>query len=570
VTAALVYLTRRTVVNRLRRQVARVRSPRYALALLLGCGWVAAVLWERARNVSGPPPSPTWLEFGGALGVLLLVAWAWLGSPDARVLAFSPAEVTFLFPAPITRRGLIHYKLLRTQLVVLVNVGIWTALVGLQPAGISPWLRAASFWALITTLTLHRLGAALVRTSLAEHGRFGLRHRVVSVVLVTAALGALGSGLWAAWPDLVAAAHAGGPALRGALARMAAQPGIAAVLWPLRVLARPLAAGSEAEWRATILPPIGLLALHYLWVLRSDSAFEEAAAEASLARARRQAARSAHGPTLPRRGRALSPPLFPLAPTGWPAIALLWKNLAAVMRRRRARNIAIGLVIGGGIVAIAPSRPGGTLAEITGALGLTWLGFVVLLGPQWVRNDLRGDLIYADLLRSYPVRGWAVVAMEATASAITLTLIELGLAILAYLAFLNDATLEISRLDRTLLLGAALVVLPPLNFMMMLLQNGAAVLFPGWVRMGAPPAGIEALGQQLLSTTASWLLLGAALAAPAGLAAVTFFGLEGAGETWAAICAAGAALLMLAAETFALVRWLGGAFERLEPGAARG
>jgi ABC-2 type transport system permease protein len=570
VTGALVYLTRRTVVNRLRRQVARVRSPRYALALLLGSGWVAAVVWERAGTASGPPPSATWLEFGGALGVLLLVAWAWLGSPDARVLAFSPAEVTFLFPAPITRRGLIHYKLLRTQVIVLVNVGIWTALVGLQHPGISPWLRAASFWVLITTLTLHRLGAALVRTSLAEHGRFGLRHRVVSVALVTAALGAVGSGLWAAWPELVAAARVGGPALRGALVRMAAQPGIAAVLWPLRVLARPLAAGSMAEWRAAILPPIGLLALHYLWVLRSDSAFEEAAAEASLARARRQAARSAPGAVVPRGGRALSPPLFPLAPTGWPAIALLWKNLAAVVRRRRARNIAVGLVIGGGIVAIVSSHPGSTLSEVTGALALTWLGFVVLLGPQWVRNDLRGDLIYADLLRSYPVRGWAVVAMEATASAITLTLIELGLATLAYLAFLNDAALEISRLDRTLLLGAALVLLPPLNFTMMLLQNGVAVLFPGWVRMGAPPAGIEALGQQLLSTTASWLLLGATLAAPAGVATVTFFGLEGAGETWAGICAATAGLLMLAAETFALVRWLGGAFERLEPGAARG
>ena len=36
-------------------------------------------------------------------------------------------------------------------------------------------------------VSLHRLGAALVRTSLAEHGRFGLRHRLLSVGAVIAA-----------------------------------------------------------------------------------------------------------------------------------------------------------------------------------------------------------------------------------------------------------------------------------------------------------------------------------------------------------------------------------------------
>ncbi len=568
-TGALIYLTRRTVVNRIKRQAARVQSPRYALALVLGCAWLAVVVWQRSPASVQAPASAAWLELGGALGVLLLAVWSWLGSGDARVLAFSPAEVTFLFPAPITRRGLIRYKLLRTQLIVLVNVAIWTVLVGRQGSGLSPWLRAAGFWVLITTLALHRLGAALVRASLAEHGRFGLRHRIVSVVLVSTALGALASGLWASWPDLVAAAHAGGVALREAVGRAAAHPGIAIVLWPLRLLARPLGAASEQEWRAAILPAIGLLALHYLWVLRSDTAFEEAAAEASLARARRQAARAADGVAVPRSGRPLSPPLFPLAPTGWPPIALLWKNLAAVARRRRAVGIGLGVGAGGAVVAIASSNPESTLSQITGTLALTWLGLVVLLGPQWVRNDLRRDLVHADLLRSYPLRGWAVVAMEASASAITLTLVELVLAAVGYLAFLNDTTLEVSRLDRTLMLAAALVILPPLNLLMMLLQNGAAVLFPGWVRIGGPPTGIEALGQQVLSTTAAWLMLAVTLATPAALATVTFFTLASSNRPAALVAAVVAGLAALATEVAELVRWLGRAFERLEPSAVQ-
>jgi len=569
VTGALLYPTRRSVVNRIKRQAARVRSPRYALALLLGCAWLAVVVWQRSPASAQPPASAASLELGGTLGVLLLVVWAWLGSSNARVLAFSPAEVTFLFPAPITRRGLIRYKLLRTQLIVLVNVVIWTVLVGRPGTGLSPWLRAAGFWVLITTLALHRLGAALVRASLSEHGRFGLRHRIVSVVLVTAALCALASGLWASWPELVAAAHAGGGALREAVGRAAARPGVAVVLWPLRLLARPLGASSVEEWRAAILPAIALLALHYLWVLRSDAAFEEAAVEASLARARRQAARAAHSIAVPRTGRPLSPPLFPLAPTGWPAIALLWKNLAAVARRRRAVSIALGVALGGSIVAIASSDPKSTLSQITGALSLTWLGLVVLLGPQWVRNDLRRDLLYADLLRSYPLRGWAVVAMEATASAVTLTLLELLLAAVGYLAFFNDTTLDVSRLERTIMLAAALVILPPLNLLMMLLQNGAAVLFPGWVRIGGPPTGIEALGQQVLSTTVSWLMLAATFAAPAALGTVTYFTLASSNRSAALVAAIVAGLAALATEVVELVRWLGAAFERLEPSAVQ-
>ena len=494
----------------------------------------------------------------------MLVGWAWLGNPDMRVLAFSPAEVTLLFPAPITRRGLIHYKLLRTQLVVLVNVGIWTALASGQQTGVPVWLRAGSFWVVISTLALHRLAAARVRSSLIEHGRFGLRHRVISVGLGVAAASALAWGLWEVWPGLVAAGRGGGAALREALGRAVQQPGIAAVLWPLRALVRPLGAGSPAEWGAAMLPALGLLLLHYIWVMRSDSAFEEAAIEASLARARRQAA-----PGAPRRpfagsGRTPSPPLFPLSPTGRPGTAVLWKSLTAVLRRRRALNVGLGLVVGGGIVATASADPGSTFAELTGALALTWLGFVVVLGPQWVRNDLREDLARADLLRSYPLRGWTILVMEAGASAITLTLLELVLASFAYLAFLRNDTLGLDALDRTLLLGGAACLLPPLNFTAMLLQNGAAVLFPGWVRVGGPASGIEALGQQLLSTIALWALLGVAFILPAALAALTIRGFHSALGAWVVGPALAAGFGALACETVVLARWLGRVFERAE------
>src|SRR5262249_43121279 len=245
-TAALAYLTWHTVVNRLRRQVARLRNPRYALALLLGVAWIIAVLWQRSPPGNPQKPGGPWIEVIAALSILLLIAWSWLSSPDARVLMFSPAEVTLLFPAPISRLTLLHYKLLRTQLVILVNVVIWTALASRQQPGLSVWLRATSFWVVITTLALHRLAAAMVRSSVSEHGPFGLGHRALAVAVVVVAFGALAWGLWEVWPGLMAAARADHVTFKQAFDQATHHPAIAAVLWPLRALVRPLGAANPA------------------------------------------------------------------------------------------------------------------------------------------------------------------------------------------------------------------------------------------------------------------------------------------------------------------------------------
>ncbi len=46
---------------------------------------------------------------------------AWIAPEDKPGLAFTEAEVAFLFPAPMTRRMLVHYKLLSTQVTILLS-----------------------------------------------------------------------------------------------------------------------------------------------------------------------------------------------------------------------------------------------------------------------------------------------------------------------------------------------------------------------------------------------------------------------------------------------------------------
>ena len=560
------YLARRTAYNRVSRQIRQLRSPRYLAALVFGLAylWVVAVE-QRPQPAPAAVVGARWVELLAALGVVGAVLWGWIFGVERRVLSFTPAEVTFLFSGPVPRRGLVQYKLLRNQLLILFNSLLWTLILARERFGASPWLRALSIWVLLTTISFHRLGASFVRTSLLEHGRIALRHRVVSL----AALGALVIGIvWSAQdalPELAAGWAAGPATFLDALAEAAADPLPRTLLAPFRALVRPLAAHSFAEWVQSMGPALVLLALHYIWVIRADTAFEEAAAEASLLRARQVSARGGAPPSPSVAHRRL-PPLFQLAPVGWRGGALLWKNLLAVVRTRRARNMAVAFVVGAVAAGALSFQGDGTLAEIAGWLATTWAALSLVIGPQWIRNDLRSDLLKLDLLRSYPLPGRSVVAAETAASTLVLTCMQLGLLLVAYIAFIGVPDLDPPLDIRTAVLAAAAVCLPGINFLGMLIHNGTALLFPAWVHLGSNrPGGVEALGQNMLMIVAYAALLGLALVVPAAIAGGLGILLERSLGWWAAVPAALVLLVGIAAESVVLVRRLGGVFERMEP-----
>jgi putative ABC exporter len=560
------YLAWRTAYNRVSRQIRQLRSPRYLAALVFGLAyiWLVAVQ-QRPQPAPAAVVGARWVELLGALGVVGAVLWGWIFGVERRVLSFTPAEVTFLFSGPVPRRGLVQYKLLRNQLLILFNSLLWTLILARERFGASPWLRALSIWVLLTTISFHRLGASFVRTSLLEHGRIALRHRVVSLVVLGA--GAIGI-VWSAQsslPELASGWAAGPTTFLDALAEAAAEPLPRMVLAPFRALIRPLAAHSSAEWVRAMGPALLLLVLHYIWVIRADTAFEEAAAEASLLRARQASARGG-APAAPSLAHRRLPPLFRLAPVGWRGGALLWKNLIAVVRTRRARNTAAAFVVGAVAAAAFSYLGDGTVAEIAGWLATTWAALSLVIGPQWIRNDLRSDLLKLDLLRSYPLPGRSVVAAETAASTLVLTCVQLGLLLIAYIAFIGVPDLDPPLDLRTAVLAAAVVCLPGINFLGMLIHNGTALLFPAWVHLGSNrPGGVEALGQNMLMIVAYAALLAMALAAPAVLAAGLGILLQGSMGWWAAVPAALVLLVGIAVESTLLVHQLGRVFERMEP-----
>ena len=186
------YLAWRSAHNRVARQLrhseVRATWPRSC------SGWPTSGSWWSRNGPSGLRSSwparagSSWSARSALLGA---VAWGWIFGVERRVLAFSPAEVNFPLLGPGFPTGADPVQAASQpaphplQCPPLDPDPVAGAVRGLALA------RVISIWVLLTTLSFHRLGASFVRTSLAEHGRLGLRHRVVSLVVLGAVLIAL-------------------------------------------------------------------------------------------------------------------------------------------------------------------------------------------------------------------------------------------------------------------------------------------------------------------------------------------------------------------------------------------
>src|SRR6186997_3158971 len=121
----------RSARNRLRAQAKRARSPRYLIAVILGILYIWWALFRNTRMGGGPLGSIVRTDLVLPIfSAFLLVSAArwWIFGSERGTLAFAPAEVQFLFPAPVSRRALVHAKLVRTQIAILLNTIIFTVL----------------------------------------------------------------------------------------------------------------------------------------------------------------------------------------------------------------------------------------------------------------------------------------------------------------------------------------------------------------------------------------------------------------------------------------------------------
>jgi ABC-2 type transport system permease protein len=576
--SALAYLLYHSWLNRLRTRIRRLRQPKYLFGLLVGGVYFAYLFGFQymfsGRRGPGPggfvptPENVAIFESIGALGLLAIVLLAWLIPHERAALIFSEAEINFLFPAPIDRRTLIHFKLLRSQIGILFTTVLFTFIFRRSVSGSSVWIRCIGWWVIFSTLNLHFLGASFIRTILMERGVSAWKRRIAVLLLVV--IGAAAVVLWAVKtipaPD-VGQFH-GLNDIKYYFSQAVQAGPLPWLLYPFRLVVRPYLSTSPLGFAEAMVPSAAILLVHYWWVIRSNVAFEEASVEASQKLAERIATMRANRGSFGAKPKKKKRPPFALRPVGLPAIGLLWKNLIGAGQAFTLRfwlfTLWIAIV---GVVASTATARTFNFPVLLAVLSLVFLAMSFFLGPQLIRQDFRQDLPMADVLKSYPIKGWEVALGELLAPAIILTGVQWLLLLLAagLTSRLGDKVDVDWGLRLSLASGLA-VIAPFVNLVTLIIPNAAVLLLPGWFQAGKDsPQGIEATGQRLIFALGQMVVFALALVPVAFVFMLVYFPSSFVvGGYFAVPIAAVAAALILAVEIGLGILWLGRLFDRFD------
>jgi hypothetical protein len=510
-----------------------MKQPKYLVGTLAGVAWMAMFalrpllranrtdeLDEQIANVVEWLPA---VETAAALALLVAVSLWWLWPFGKASLELSETELHLLLPAPVRRRHLIQYALLRSQWGVLFG----SFMISLFSSGGAPSLFAWRFvtvWLLLTLWNLHGRGRGLWLARLQElPPARAWRRRAAVVALVACFWMLLASAIAPLVMPLTGVSTDGVAALRGALSIDRLQtdaPVFALLLTPTRWLIGPVFAGvvsdlSLAGRLASVVWPLLLVVAHNEWVVRSQTRFEDA----TLERSRRQAAKgdeTARFRKVRRRRRQHAP--FTLEPVGRPETAIVWKNLMLAHRTHLGSAVGAGAatVAVAALVVASTGLPEWLIVIMTVA-GTVGLGLTPLMaGHQW-RNDLRTDLLRIDVIRTWPIDGWRLFTSQVVPPAMVATLYAAGaggLLLIAGIAATTPgasgtvllppdlaASLGVSQLTLLLLgLATLLPLVAAVAALSATLQNLLALLWPSWIQLGQRRTGSAAhIGQGMLT-----------------------------------------------------------------------
>ena len=573
----LFYLTR-SFRNRILKALKRLRQPKYLISALAGLAYLYLIFFRQFFSRPGrktpipvgiPADLMPLIETVGACALLLIVLLPWIWAGRGGGLRFAESEIQFLFPAPISRRALVNFRLFRMQLGILFAVLISFVVFGRGRFFDHPVYFMVTLWVIYSFLGFYNVGISLIQTSLAEHGFAGFK-RQGWVLAVLAAL-AVSVVVWARG-FVSPMPQDGSVNLKDMvtwLVKITEAGPAYYILYPFRTLVRPAFAADPMTFLMRILPALVIAGLVYLWVIWTDVSFEEASLErAHRMAARLEAARSGSWRSRPRTIAKQRRPLFNLSPTGLPWVAVFWKNLISIGRLSTLRVLMV-LVSTGMLMAVIFSRSGnrGNAGPmIMGAIAMAIAGFMILLGPMMIRDDFRSDLLQIDLLKTLPVKGWNMVLGEVLAPVALLAAIQWALLLIAAIVTPSLGKMPLSIPQRIEFGMSAALLLPCFVLVSVLIQNAAALIWPGWVELGKERRqGIEAMGQRLITMAATILTLLLAVI-PAGIifTLVFFLGSWLIGMAIVPICSLLAALAILFEAALAIA-WLGRIYDNFDP-----
>lgn len=573
---ALLYLRVTSFVGLIRSRVLRLRQPKYLAGAVVGAAYIYFLFIRRNGSHGASDRMPGQMSADGlvlfaeiaplVLLVVLLVNWL---VPRKAALHFTQAEIAFLFPAPVNRRMLIHYRLLGAQLGIVFTALIFTVAFGRgQGIGGHQVFHAIGWWLVLATMNLHFMGTSFVYSKLLNRSITSVRRRIVTIGIGAAVVLAL---IWWIASVVRLPRQQDFESVSTVIAYATAQLHAGPLPWLLAIpkaMMGPYFASSVSGFLLALVAAIAVLVAHYFWVVHTEVSFEEA----SIARAEKQASQTRSAQPSDWReqsgAREAQKPPFNLRSTGRPEIAFLWKNLLSTSSvfRPRTALIAVAVVFFGSTWLV--SQPDLVWARTFAAMAFAMLlGVAALFGPMVARQDLRSDLANADILKTYPMRGWQIVLGELLTPLVILSVLVWICVLAEYRLLFSDQLHWLApSLHGVTAVGLAILA-PPFLAIQLLVPNTAAVLFPAWVETTGSRAerGVEVMGQRIIFMAGSVLTTLLAML-PAVVVGSLVFGIA----LWAVSVPAAIVLGsvagagILSAEAWWVVRWLGTRFERFD------
>jgi hypothetical protein len=568
--SASAYIIACSARNRLRVRLRRLREPRYLIGAIVGVAYIyfsvfarfrvsrASAARRNARQAQLPASVAALVASGPALaGLALMVVTAasWIMPFDSGLLEFSDAEIQFLFPAPVSRRQLLIYRMLRSQIGMLFGAVVIGFASPTSLAVFSRLRMSAGAWVLLVTGKIYFTGITLARVRLGSRDAHSRRVAWLPIGAMTVALAVVGTAL--AREYLLAPPTGPGDALL-LLGRVSLTGWPHIVLWPFMAVARPLFSAWPLPYLTALAWSVVVMFAIAAWVLKSDEAFQEAAAD--VAERRRQEPTRNGAPSYKVRSTG-----WTLAPIGRPETAFAWKAAMQTLRMVDKRGLArvAAILVSLTIVAASFGRANG-LASVLGAFSLAGTLFAILLAPQVLRIDMRQDLRHLEMLKTWPVKASAVVRGQLlwpgaliTAGAWTM---------LAVAMFLSGTILTRVSFGFRMGGGTALAILAPsLVFSQLTIHNAVALMFPAWVPLGNQrPRGLDAMGQRLIMLGGTWLLLILSTVPGAIAGGIVWFALGRFIGPAALVPAAVVCTVIILVEVLLATEALGPAYERLD------
>jgi hypothetical protein len=415
-------------------------------------------------------------------------------------VAFTPAEVDFLFPGPFSRRQLLGYKIARSAFSALFTATLFSFV----------FLRYAQHWmggwiAIFLGLLFVQLLAmaiVLIGQTMGERAFTGGRKLALAVCLMAVAAIVLPYRMSNAPFDGQLIVH-----------NFVNSPSGQIILTPFSVFGKILTANPIApdafKWTGVAIAMIGVL---LIIVMRLDAHYLEAAAKSGQkiydrTQRFRRGGGLAYRATSARLRIGVLPRLGGAGP-------IAWRQLNTAVRTAKAMLVVL-LVIS---VTIGPmlflgTQRGSNQVDpdfenvIIGAV--FWVSFML---SNMLRFDFRGDLDLIDTLKALPIRNSVIALAELVAPVVVLVICQIIL--------LTSIGVVLHRDPRMLAMIMLLAV--PLDAILIAVENLIFLLFP--VRQAVvSPGDLQGFGRQMLVFMLKTLMLLFAASLAAGLGAAAWW-----------------------------------------------